>query len=589
MANIIGLDIGSSLVKLVEVETKPKLRLVNTVLFPAPKDIKSIRDEINKHLSLKKPGASIVGVSLPNSVVSAISLLLPRMSKSDLVQAAITEAKRRIIPLSNPNHIFEYSIAARTAVSGISKTGVLVIRTDKDYIRNLLNLLREAGITPAFITPGSCSVPNIIPKNLLTKDEDALFVDIGASSLSMHIRKEGRLAVTRDIAYGINDIIQDLSQQLNLSREKIENAIREYGVPPASLDIKNKVAAAEEVMRQKYAAGDSSARGPGVNLLELRMFWQTHIDRIVQELRRSFIYYKEQSGGRKIEYIYFLGGGSQIKNLVDTLSGSIGGRCGIIPSPFEGVSSEPVFANASSLAWSIACAEYKHRLINFLPPELKKEKTAGLRRFGLFAASAGLTVVFAIAALNMFIGSRLLGVSFRETEFELNRLKKTVDKLKILERQESGVKNLSSQIGAILKQKQDFGLILKELNRLTPESILFTRVSISKGGQGGDSILETKMMPGSDQGLPGQQKAGSSAGGYTAEIKAQVFADYENALKIIGEFKKNLASGRYFSGIESAPLELERISSGEDALGGESRLTREKIRDFTVTFEVSAK
>ena len=588
MASIIGIDIGSSLVKLVEIEAKPKLRLINTVLFPTPKDIKSIWDEINKHLSLKKLGASIVGVSLPNSAVSVISLLLPRMNKSDLVQAAITEAKRRIIPLSNPNHIFEYSLSARTVVSGIPKTGVLVIRTDKDYIRNLLNLLREAGITPAFITPGSCSVPNIIPKNLLAKDEDALFVDIGAASLSMHICKEGRLAVTRDITYGINDIIQDLSQQLNLSRQIIENAVREHGVPQASLDIKDKVAAAEEVMRQKYAAGNSSLEA-GVTLLELRILWQTHIDRIVQELRRSFIYYKEQSGGRKIEYIYFLGGGSRIKNLVDTVSGSIGGRCGIIPSPFAGASSEPVFANALSLALSIASAEYKPTLINFLPPELKKEKTAGLRRFGLFAASAGLMAVFAIASLNMFISSRLLGTSFKETEFELNRLKNTADRLKMLERQESGVKNLAAQIETILKSKQDFSLILKELNRLTPESVLFARVSISKGGQGGDSVSETKMMPGYGQGLSGQQKVSSPAGGYTAEIKAQVFADYENALKIIGEFKKNLASSRYFSGLESAPLELERISSGEDNPGGESRLTREKIRDFTVTLEVSAK
>jgi Tfp pilus assembly PilM family ATPase len=589
VANIIGIDIGSCFVKLAEIEAKPRFRLINTVLFPAPKDIKSLRDEISKHLSLKKPGASIVGISLPNSAVSVISLLLPRMNKGDLVQAAITEARRRIIPLSNPNHIFEYSITALTTVAGIPKTEVLVIRTEKDYIRNLLNLLREAGVTPSFIAPGCCSVPNIIPKDLLSKGEDALFVDIGAASLSMHICKEGRLAVTRGITYGINDIIRDLSQQLNLSREKIEDVVREYGVPRASLDIKDKVAAAEEVMRQKYAAENSSAQGPGVNLLELRILWQTHIDRIVNELRRSFIYYKEQSGGRKIEYIYFLGGGSQIKNLVDTLSSSIGGRCGIIPPPFEGVSGEPIFANALSLALSIASSEYKPKLINFLPPELKKEKTAGLRRFGLFAASVCLIAVFAIASLNMFINNRLLAVSFKETEFELNRLEKSADKLKMLERQESGVKDLSSKIETLLKQKQDFALILEELNRLTPESILFARVSISKSGKDGGSVSETKMMPGYGQGFLGQRKISPPAGGYTAEIKAQLSADYENAVKIIGEFKKNLASSRYFSGIESVPLELERISSGEDNPGRESRLTPEKNRDFTLTFEISAK
>ena len=37
------------------------------------------------------------------------------------------------------------------------------------------------------------------------------------------------------------------------------------------------------------------------------MFWQAHIERIINELRRSFIYYKEQSGGRSIEGIYFPG------------------------------------------------------------------------------------------------------------------------------------------------------------------------------------------------------------------------------------------------------------------------------------------
>lgn len=561
MASVIGIDIGSCSVKLAEIEAKPEFRLINAVSFPVPQDIKSVWDEVDKRVSLKKLRACIVGVSLPNSAVSAVSLLLPRMNNRDLAQAAITEAKRRIIPVSNPNHIFEYSIAARTVVSGIPKTEVLAARTDKGRVLDTLNLFQGAGITPSFITPGCCSVPNLIPKNLSAKDEDALFADIGAASLSIHICREGRLAVTRDIAYGVNDIIQDLSLQLNLSRQAVENAVREYGVPQPAMDIKDKVAAAEEVMRQKYAAENLPAPDAGINLLELRILWQAHIDRIVNELRRSFIYYKEQSGGRKIEYIYFLGGGSQIKNLVDTLSGSIGGRCGIIPSPFKGAGAEPVFANALSLALSIASLEHRSKLINFLPAELKKEKTADLRRFGLLAAGVCLTAVFAIASLNMFINNRLLAASIKGAEFELNRMKNTVDKLKILERQESGVRSLFAKIETVIKQRRDIGFILEEINRLTPEKVLFVRVSISKGGKGG----------------------------YAAEIQAQARADYENALKIIAEFKKNLSSSPYFGGIESAPLELERISAPRDSAGGESRLTTEKVRDFSVTFEAGAK
>ena len=587
MANVIAIDIGSSFIKLTEVEVRPKIRLLNAIIFKNPNDAKSIQKEINKHISPKKLNTYIVGVTLPNTAVSTISMFLPKMNKAELTSAAITEAKRRLIPVSSPDHIFEYSVIGEKTVSKIHKLEVLAVRTEKSHIQALLNLFQESGITPSFITPSCCCLPGLIPKNLRSEDKDVLFVDIGTSSLGIHICREGHLAVTRNIAYGLNDIIRDLSRQFNISDEEAETAVREYGVSQTILDIKDKVAVAEEIMRQKYEAGNADDKNK-INFLELRMFWQAHIERIINELRRSFIYYKEQSGGRSIEGIYFLGGGSQIKNLVDILSGSIGGQCKIISSLFEDMNSTPIFANALSLALDIASSEYRHKLINFIPPELKKEKTAGLRRFGLFAACICLMAVFGIASLNMFINSRLLEASFKETEFELNRLKKTADKLKILDQQESRVKNLSSKIEMILKQKLDFSLILEELKRLTPERALFVQVSISKGGKGDNLASETKTMPEYGQALSSPGKVNSD-GRYIVEIKGEVSADYEDAVKIIGEFRKLLASSRYFSSIEIVPLELEQISVREENMNGELRLTREKIRDFTITFEISAK
>ena len=98
--------------------------------------------------------------------------------------------------------------------------------------------------------------PGLIP-NLRSEDKDVLFVDIGTSSLGIHICREGHLAVTRNIAYGLNDIIRDLSRQFNISDEEAETAVREYGVSQTILDIKDKVAVAEEIMRQKYEAGNA--------------------------------------------------------------------------------------------------------------------------------------------------------------------------------------------------------------------------------------------------------------------------------------------------------------------------------------------
>ena len=53
MANVIAIDIGSSFIKLTEVEVRPKIRLLNAIIFKNPNDAKSIQKEINKHISPK--------------------------------------------------------------------------------------------------------------------------------------------------------------------------------------------------------------------------------------------------------------------------------------------------------------------------------------------------------------------------------------------------------------------------------------------------------------------------------------------------------------------------------------------------------
>src|SRR3989338_5552622 len=344
MADILGIDIGSRFVKVIEIRQKPRLQLVNAILFETPYasfeqiepaqrqiDTKSFWAEITAGISTPMINRCIIGVDMPAVSISTTTVLLPKMGKGELAQAAVAEAKRKLIPASGSQHIFEYSILEEKLFAKIPKIEALVIRSEKACVGNTLALFKDINTIPSFITPAYSTLPNLIPKEIWSHNEDVLFVDIGASSLNISICKEGRLIVTRDITYGLNDIVQDFSRKLNLSENEAENAIREYGIPQTTFDITNKVLIAEEIMRQKYEVVNAATEEKvKANLLEMGMLWQAHIDRIVNELRRSFIYYKEQSGGRRIGYIYFLGGGSQIKNLVNILSASIGGQCKIM-------------------------------------------------------------------------------------------------------------------------------------------------------------------------------------------------------------------------------------------------------------------
>jgi hypothetical protein len=67
------------------------------------------------------------------------------------------------------------------------------------------------------------------------------------------------------------------------------------------------------------------------------------------------------------------------------------------------------------------------------------------------------------------------------------------------------------------------------------------------------------------------------------EAEASVFADYEDANKIAGIFKKRLEKTAYFQNIQITPFELEEIVP-KAAPGAQSlNLTRAKERTFNLT------
>jgi Tfp pilus assembly PilM family ATPase len=178
------------------------------------------------------------------------------------------------------------------------------------------------------LPPGFASL-GFVPEDQWKKQEDIAVVDIGLSSVHIVIGQNGVPAFTRG-AVRPAGYIRGLALKLDVKLDKLAEVIRQHGVPKVDFDLSNKVALSEEIMRQKYEATQAAGKKDEftVNLLELRMHWQPHLERIVQEVRRSLIYYKEQSGGRKVWRIYFAGEGAELLNLLAALEGQLGGETG---------------------------------------------------------------------------------------------------------------------------------------------------------------------------------------------------------------------------------------------------------------------
>ncbi len=146
MAKLLGIDIGSRYIKISEIEVKVKPELLNTFIFqtpyldiPAPGGRKKIDAKLFwQELTAKIPVAHLkdyeIAVNLPNISTMTIYLLLPKMGKSELAAAAINEARRKMIPASGPDHVFEWLYLGDKVVSNVVKSEVFVVRAEMAYI-----------------------------------------------------------------------------------------------------------------------------------------------------------------------------------------------------------------------------------------------------------------------------------------------------------------------------------------------------------------------------------------------------------------------------------------------------------------------
>lgn len=622
MANFIGIDIGSHYTKVVELEHKVQTKLNEYIIFKTPYlpegqhgqrqiDKDSFWQEITKQIPLQKIKASDVSINIPSGVISVTTLLLPRVAKHELNVVAQTEAKRKMIPASGPNHIFENMLIGEKIVAKIPRFEVMVVRADKLFIQKTIDLFEGMDITPALITPSCFAASNVFSKDAWSKEDDTAFVDIGANAINISICKEAKLIFTRNVVYGLEDIVKDISRQVGLSEDEVDKAVKEYGIPQVAFDLRDKVALAEEIMRQKYELSlkPETAVQNQVNLLELRMFWQSHIERITQELRRSFIFYKEQSEGRRINRICFLGGGSQIKNLVTVLSASIGGQCQIV-LPFKGLQMSkeklfedelafsPIFTDAAGLAAAFIVKDKKEIAINFLPVELKRKKILAKRRLILVFTGIVLTAGFSLLLINAVLTNLSLKSSIHNIELQLNSAKDITDKLKKLNRQEEKVQRLFLEIDSIIQQRRKFHSLLQGLVKNLPSQILLTKIAVSKadistiagkipnGSDAGDGQEESGDTPAADSGSTDVSGAAVVQEKYRIEITGWVLADYEQAAKLIEQFHMGLESSGYFDNINIPSLELEKVSSQQSGINGNLSLTQIKIRNFTATAEL---
>jgi len=297
---IVGIDIGSSSVKLVQLdEQKGSFQLKNAGILPLPSEaivdnslmdtttiVETIKSLV-KSLDIKAKDAvcSISG----NSVIIR-KITLPAMTPEELEDQIAWEAEQYIpFDINDVNLDFEI-LDSDLAASG--KMTVLLVASKKEIINEYAAVFNESGLKLVVVDVDSFAIQNIYELNYDTAPGDVVaLVNIGASIMNLNVVKDGISLFTRDVQMGGNLYTEEIQRQFSLSGQDAERI-------KVTLDYPDKERLKETIAR--------------IN------------ETLSIEINRSLDFYNSSAEDQKITKVYLSGGCSKVAMLAEAVSQRLG-------------------------------------------------------------------------------------------------------------------------------------------------------------------------------------------------------------------------------------------------------------------------
>src|ERR1700745_1330273 len=167
---IVGLDIGSSSIKAVELKaTKAGYELVSfgaehlapdTVVDGAIMDAPQVANAITKIFDMEKVKTKNVATSVSGHSVIVKRVPLPLMTEEELYDRILSEASQHI-----PFDIADVNLSYQLLEAMDAQMDVLLVAVKKDKILNHTNVLAQAGKTPVVVDIDAFALQNCFEVN----------------------------------------------------------------------------------------------------------------------------------------------------------------------------------------------------------------------------------------------------------------------------------------------------------------------------------------------------------------------------------------------------------------------------------------
>ncbi len=308
---LVGLDIGSSAVKAVEL--KPAGKGYKVTAFgsePIPPDSivdgaiidgGAVADSIRRLFDSRHIKTREVAASLSGNAVIVKKISLPVMTAAELSESIYWEAEQ-YIPFDIQDVNLDYQILdPGTGPGGKGTMDVLLVAAKKEKIADYTGVIAQAGRTAVVVDVDAFALQNAYEVNYrITPGQLVVLLNAGASATNINIIQGDQSVFTRDVSIGGNAYTEALQKELSLPFEQADQLKRGQTVD-------------------------------GMSFEDARPVLRAVTENVMLEIQKTFDFFKATAASDHIDRIVVSGGASRAEGFTEML----GEKFGAPVEPFD--------------------------------------------------------------------------------------------------------------------------------------------------------------------------------------------------------------------------------------------------------------
>jgi len=297
---VVGLDIGSSAVKAVELkpagkgyrvaaygaEPVPADAIVDGAIIDAGAVADAIRAVFEHNKAFK---ARDVCASLSGNAVIVKKITLPVMTESELEESIYWEAEQ-YIPFDIQDVNLDYQILdPGTGPDSRGSMDVLLVAAKKEKIGDYTGVIAQAGRTPVIVDVDAFALQNAYDRNYgMDAHQVIVLLNAGASAININIFQGEHSMFTRDISMGGNAYTEAVQKELDLPYELADQLKK--GIPV-----------------------------DGATFEEAQPVLRAVTENVLLEVQKTFDFFRATAASDRIDRIMLSGGASRVDGFRDML------------------------------------------------------------------------------------------------------------------------------------------------------------------------------------------------------------------------------------------------------------------------------